>query len=325
MSLVPYSSSSESESESESPPPTNPPAKKAKLSPGSSKHNKRDETRAPPLPPSFYDLYAHSTRVSTSDNPALHGGRKREIPHVAGNWPSHLYLEWVPGSEELRLLADLIEEARGCTPHSTSRDEAKGGVVSLLHSDLGVRQPLHISLSRTLSLRTEQKGPFMDTLARDIGRSSIHPFTVSPATLKWVPNYGKTRWFLVLSVSKPQGDNLNRLLKLCNSTVAVFGQPPLYATSKSGPDSRQSNSPEPDCEPQAAGNGGDFSQFFHLSIAWTLNEPDAQTCQRVSEIELKGVAGIGIQFLSIKAKIGNRVENIRLPVGVYKETEVIKL
>ena len=47
----------------------------------------------PPLPASFHDLYSANTRVSTRDDASLHGGRKRSIPHVEGNWATHVYLE----------------------------------------------------------------------------------------------------------------------------------------------------------------------------------------------------------------------------------------
>lgn len=78
MGLVDYSDSSESEAE--------PASKKRKL-------ETQQTNVLPPLPAQFRDLYSSTVRTSTQDDPALHGGRKRVTPHVAGYWPTHVYLD----------------------------------------------------------------------------------------------------------------------------------------------------------------------------------------------------------------------------------------
>lgn len=83
MGLVEYSDSSDSDLEKAVPPPL----KKQRTISGGPK------SKLPALPTGFHDLYATSIRVSVRDDPNLHGGRKRVIPHVEGNWPTHLYLE----------------------------------------------------------------------------------------------------------------------------------------------------------------------------------------------------------------------------------------
>ncbi|KAJ5367066.1 hypothetical protein N7541_001007 [Penicillium brevicompactum] len=288
MSLVQYSDS-ESESESRS----SPPAKRPRHDP---------QPSLPPLPAAFHDLYASTTRVSVQDDPSLHGGRKRVIPHVEGNWPTHLYLEWYPAKEELSLLTNLI------TQIDKSSADSLHDVHSLLHSDLGAQLPLHISLSRPVVLRTEQRASFTEKLQNSIRQSHVSPFKVRPNTLYWASNYEKTRWFLVFSVQKPPQDHLNRLLRLSNNTLSQFGQPPLYAGSRAqGDENPVSPSTHSDKE-----QSGDFSGCFHISLAWTLKEPSSKSRDQVAGIDLQGVKDLQIGFDSVKAKIGNNVTNIEL-------------
>ena len=55
--------------------------------------DQKDHDELPPLPASFLNLYSSSVRVSNTDDPSLHHGRKRVVKHVEGNWPTHVYLE----------------------------------------------------------------------------------------------------------------------------------------------------------------------------------------------------------------------------------------
>ncbi|KAL4888168.1 U6 snRNA phosphodiesterase Usb1 [Aspergillus ambiguus] len=294
MALVQYSDSSEEDSLNNSPP--RPTKKRRQDSPPT---NRQAESSLPPLPRAFHDLYATSTRVSVRDDPSLHGGRKRVIPHVEGNWPTHIYLEWYPSKEELSTLEDLISELE----HIFSKREVK--VHSLLRSDLGVQLPLHISLSRPVVLRTEQRHSFTELLQSSLQSSHIPIFDVSTEGLHCVSNYEKTRWFFVLRVKRPKSDSLNRLLKVSNRSLARFDQPPLY----------ESLSSERSKDKSISRNGTDYSACFHISIAWSLTEPSTEDIERIAKLDLRDISSLRIGFDCVKAKIGNNITSIPLSTG----------
>ncbi|KAJ5555384.1 hypothetical protein N7535_007819 [Penicillium sp. DV-2018c] len=294
MSLVQYSDSESDPEEQSNQSPH--PSKKPRPNPKT--------PSLPPLPASFHNLYASSTRISVQDDPNLHGGRVRVIPHIEGNWPTHLYLEWYPTKEELSLLQDILSQCQNLV------DKNAQPMHSLLHTDLGAQLPLHISLSRPVVLRTEQRAEFTEALEKEIHDSRVLSFNVQPNRLYWSSNYEQTRWFLVLGVQKPRHDELNRLLKLANHALARFGQPPLYAAPAPLMQGQESSAALP-------GRGGsphmeDFSECFHISLAWSLSGPSVKERERIDAINLQALRETEVAFDSVKAKIGNIVTSIPL-------------
>ncbi|GES58853.1 hypothetical protein ATEIFO6365_0003013600 [Aspergillus terreus] len=301
MALVQYS---DSESEEESPLNESPP-RPAKKRRQDFPPTNRAHSSLPPLPRAFHDLYATSTRVSVRDDPSLHGGRKRVIPHVEGNWPTHIYLEWYPSKQELRVLEDVVSQLEGICSKSRLK------IHSLLRSDLGVQLPLHISLSRPVVLRTEQRHSFLELFQSSLEGSSIPAFDVSTESLRCVSNYEKTRWFFVIRVKRPESDSLNRLLKLSNRSLARFDQPPLYEGSRSNEAEGQQQHPSNSQDSRA-----DYSDCFHISIAWSLTEPSAEDTERLANLDLQNLSGLRIGFDCVKAKIGNNITSIPLSTGI---------
>ncbi|PGH33432.1 hypothetical protein GX50_03739 [[Emmonsia] crescens] len=271
-------------------------------------------TTLPPLPSEFLDLYATNSRISVQDDPSLHDGRKRMMPHVAGNWPTHIYLEWYPAATELAILEEVIAR---CGQKVSNGLE----IHDLLYSDLGAQVPLHISLSRPVVLVTEDRQPFRDLLNDAIRESNIRPFHVKTDGLDWVSNFEKTRWFLVLRIIKPMNNELNRLLALSNQSLAAFQQPPLYKN----PPPTTTHAKKRDTEKfrtqrsTTSAAVADYSDYFHISIAWSLTEPSQEDKQRVASVELGKVKEIEVPFNSVKLKIGNSVHNLELPIRVLDE------
>jgi hypothetical protein len=137
-----------------------------------------------------------------------------------------------------------------------------------------------------------------------------------------VPNFEKTRWFLVLSLGRPGGDSLNKLLQTCNGTAQEFGQPLLYAksvgkneVSKKGKESITSN---PAIQ--------DLSDSFHISLAWTLEKPSARVLENTRDIcanvLFENLKDCSFMVDEIKAKIGNIVTSIQLHSKLAEKEEL---
>ncbi|KAK5199190.1 poly(U)-specific 3'-to-5' RNA exonuclease [Exophiala xenobiotica] len=232
---------------------------------------KLDSGRPPPLPASFRSLYATNVRTFASDDPALHAGRTRQVPHAIGNWPTHAYLEWYPSLPELVQLDKVIKHAEW----SNTCDS----IHSFLRSDLGAPQPLHISLSAPLVLKTDQKDAFQQTVFSEVSRSNVQPFNVQATGLDWVANYERSRFFLVLKLSRPSNNDLNRLLSASNAAARQFGL-------------------------------AELSDAFHISIAWTLKEPDKQTREQLLNLDKDYLKSLMMSFSGLKLKMGNVVIDI---------------
>lgn len=181
-----------------------------------------------------------------------------------------------------------------------------------MHNDLGVPLPLHVSLSRPLALRTEQKDQFAQALKAAISGCGVRPFRVSFEELRWHPNEDSTRWFLVLRVAE-ENHELSKLLDACNGIAADHNQPELYAD---GGESSSSKQPSPEDRKRKSHS----TDKFHISIAWSLSAPPnaSPTLERQKQVpaedaDLPGsVRDLKVQFSEVKIRIGQDVTSLPL-------------
>ncbi|OMP87443.1 UPF0406 protein [Diplodia seriata] len=346
MPLVAYS-----DSDSEAEQPALPPAKRLRRADAlpADSDSRSPPPSLPPLPQAFLDLYATGARQSTHDDPTLHGGRKRAIPHMDGHWPSHVYLEWHPNAVESRTLQSLlsaVERAVALYFHTSPSSDAAGAppqqtVHSSLLTPLSTPAPLHVSLSRTLPLPTDTRSPFLEALAANLRRSGARPFEAQFDGLRWVPNFDRSRWFLVLGVRRPPNDEPNRLLLAANQAAKKFGYPELYA----GTDRKQQHAEGVDmtggwgtttATENPEGTKGfvdgknDRSNAFHVSLAWSLEPPPDELrefsgVEEVADLMKQDVAQMSVRFDVLKVKVGNAIHALDIAPKRKEEKGILGL
>ncbi|KAF3919810.1 hypothetical protein ABW20_dc0109511 [Dactylellina cionopaga] len=253
----------------------------------------------PPLPSKFFDLYTTAPRVTNNDDPAAHGGRHRAIPHVEGNWPTHIYFEWHLNSIEIAKVGRLLEIAKtAIVKYEQFHRDEQFTLESFLYSDLGTQLPLHISMSRPIVLRTEERDGFIKSLEKELDKTVVEPFEARFTTLEWVANQDRTRWFWVMRASSPvpikqRQQLLSSILSTCNQVVRAHKQPALYLTDQKG-------------------NSRDG---FHISIGWSLQEPTKELRDEISAGLASNKAELSDMTMrcdTLKTKIGNIVHAVEL-------------
>ena len=302
--LVNYSSSSESSDSESQQQERNHKRRKLAQDTAKTSHLPQEQSQSkatalPRLPSTFYALYATNVRSSTADDPSLHGGRKRQVAHKEGNWPTHIYLEWLPSEVQERWLQDILETAQeGLVTSDEDNDlnDAPWKIHSLLRSDLSVQLPLHVSLSAPMVLETEQRDTFQRSVALMIAKHGARGFATGVSEVGWVCNNDRTRWFLVLRLTRPENNDLNKLLNACNGCAVSLGLDSLYASD--GPKSKD------------GGDQKEHDDCFHISIAWALQGPDQGRLQDMPNLEYPTTDTIS--FDKVMLKMGNVVHAMPL-------------
>lgn len=198
-----------------------------------------------------------------------------------------------------------------------------------------------------MALDTDSRQSFIESLTLAVNASGIrssvyipsmvtfgslsltqHRFDLSIDGLGFAPNYENNRWFLVMRVTKPRDDSLNKLLHISNAVAQAYGQPPLYTDhltdstrslkrrKKIGETSGNNNS-----SPQRVSNGtdignkisrDDMSSHFHISIGWLLVQPLKEVEEKLESLGTQRFSDYTLKVNAIKVKIGNAVTTISL-------------
>ncbi|KAA6426209.1 MAG: U6 snRNA phosphodiesterase-like [Trebouxia sp. A1-2] len=127
---------------------------------------------------------------SNSDASHKHQGRKRQFPHVEGNFATHVYITaHSPESVKRALLAELDRQKE-----AIPKLEVLGR--SVKPDDQGIAKPFHLSLSRTVPIKFHQIDPLIASLQAALKQQ--HSFQLEFCGWRVFMNDEQTRTFLAI-------------------------------------------------------------------------------------------------------------------------------
>lgn len=162
---------------------------------------KKQKTIKLPMP------FKKSFECSELDNPYDHQGRKRQIPHIEGNWSSHIFIDCttLKITEGLRQFFEEVK-AKFC--------------------EINFIKTPHLSLSKTFILKYHWIENFCTALKQIKFHSFLLQFT--PIDVIFLSNEDKSRYFACLLANESAYAHLETLIKHINKTLKEFELEPYY-------------------------------------------------------------------------------------------------
>ncbi|KAL0048824.1 hypothetical protein WJX82_000115 [Trebouxia sp. C0006] len=128
---------------------------------------------------------------SSSDARHKHQGRKRQFPHVEGNFATHVYISaHSPASVKTALLAELHRQKEAFPKLEVLAQSVKPDGQS-------IAKPFHLSLSRTVPIKVHQIDPLIASLQAALKQQ--HSFQLEFCGWRVFMNDEQTRTFLAIA------------------------------------------------------------------------------------------------------------------------------
>jgi hypothetical protein len=173
------------------------------------------------------DIASHETIIESSKKRRLdenhdtsHQGRIRSFPHVEGQFATHVYFEVDLPENSASLRGDYSQLVQ-------TLETACQGISSLHH----IEMPLHVSLSRTVPIRSIQIGSLLkglqQTLTQNLKKNRSLDVRIG-GSADVLLNDEKTRTFITLPVSDKGEEKLKNIIDRVSKVFVLHGLPKYY-------------------------------------------------------------------------------------------------
>jgi U6 snRNA phosphodiesterase len=235
-------------------------------------------------------FYCSETRKEEEER-QKHQGRKRTFPHVAGNWPTSVFIPLdLNLGGNMSGISECIQSIR-----SRLLEEFKGRGFIDAKGEKHVMQTiedadLHISISRTFALREHEFGLFLEHLRKSLRDLNAPSFDIDFDEYEWYMSDDSSRSFVSLNVREGVDKNaVCALIAAVDDALEVVGKPKFY------------EDPKP-----------------HVSISWCLGGvvESVKSCGLPLKSALMTSEKLTIPVKTIICKIGHRMFPFQLTTGV---------